>query len=235
MAVCYVETYILQNACVDAGLLWLASAWRGGRINPFRILAGALFGALWALAAAATGGVLRSVLLQATVSVVMVWVALGRSARTDLLKTAGALWMGAAMLGGAAAMGVPMLTAGVATGVAGMALVRRKRSPPPPRVTLTISQGSVTRTMDAIVDTGNRALDPWSGLPAVFVPEGPFIPEEGRVICIRTAAGARILPCFEPERVTIDGMPMRAVVALTPAGFLESALVPWALCAERTA
>lgn len=235
MAVCYLETFVLQNAFVDAGLLYLAALWRGGPVRHVRILLGALLGTAFAVLAAATGGLLRSAPALLAVSAGMALVAFGCPARAETLKSAGALWLFAAVLGGIAALGVPVAAAGAATGAAGVALLRRKNAPPPPRVTLTVRQGAITRTFDAIVDTGNRALDPLTSLPAVLVPGGPFQAREGRVLCVRTAAGASLLPCFLPDFLSIDGRPVRAVAAVAPPGMLDGALVPWALCAERMA
>ncbi len=235
MAVCYVEAYVLQNICLDAGLLWLASAWRGGRAKPLRILAGALTGAGWALVAAMVGGILRSVLFQGITSFAMVWIALGQITHVERIKAAGVLWIGATMLGGAVTMGMSMMTAGVATGMASMAMARRKHAPPPERVTLYIRRGIVAHTMEAMIDTGNRAIDPISGLGVVFIPECLFQPGVGHMLCIRTIAGTRLMPCFLPDELTVNGMEVRGVVALAPVGFLETALVPSSFHGERMA
>lgn len=235
MAVLYVEAFFLQNAVVDAGLLWLAAAWHGGRIRPLRILFAALMGAAWSLLAIATGGLLRSLPAQALVSLCMVRGGVGTVPSADLLKSTGAMWIAATVLGGAVTMGLSMLLAGVGTGFAGMLLLRRKNAPLPPRVALTIRQGASVHTMDALVDTGNRALDPMTARPAILLPEGLFTPSAGNVLMIRTAAGARVLPCFTPDEIMVNGTPVWAVVALAPRGLLDCALVPWALCAERGA
>ncbi len=233
MAVCYVETFLLQNAFVDAGLLWLAALWRGGRIRPLRIASGAMLGAVWAVLAAMLGGALRSVPAQGAVSALMVWTGLGRAPAGQTAKSAGSLWAMAMVLGGAMTLGVPPVMAGATTGFAGMAMVRRKNTPPPPSVTLLIWKGTVAHALDAIVDTGNRALDPLTARPVVFVPEGLFDVQAERMLMIRTAAGGRLLPCFLPDGASVNGTPVQAMVAITPKGMLDGALVPWALCAER--
>ncbi|MCL1963726.1 MAG: sigma-E processing peptidase SpoIIGA [Firmicutes bacterium] len=234
MAAVYVETFILKNTIVDAGLLWLAAAWRGGQVKPFRILFGAALGSAWALVAAMAGGPLSSALAGGVISLLMAWVGVGGRAHVETVKSACALWFGAAVLGGVMALGLSLLLAGTLTGAAGVALVRRKRMPLSPAVTLSIFKGDVARKMEAMVDTGNRALDPWTGLPVIFVQEGVFCVAE-RVLSIRTAAGMRTLPCFEPDHVTVDGNPVRAMVAVVPRGLLDRALVPWVLCAQREA
>ena len=235
MAVLYVETFILKNAIVDAGLLWIAAAWRGGRVRPFRILLGAAFGTAWAVIAAMAGGLLCSAPAKWAVSLLMAWVGLGGAARMETVKSACAMWAAAAMLGGAVALGFSMPLAGTVTGAAGMAILRRHRAPIAPAVTLTIRKGATSREMEAMLDTGNRALEPWTGLPVILVEEGVFQGDAERVIFIRTAAGARSLPCFRPDQVLVNGTAVRAMVALVPSGFLGCALVPWALCAERKA
>lgn len=228
----YVETFVLQNALADAGLLWLAAAWRGGRIRPLRILLGALLGAFWALAAAAVGGVLSSFMLHLAVSALMVLVALGCRPYRETLQSILALWLGAAALGGVTALGVPSALAVLLMGVGGYCLVLRKRALPPPQVFLVVRQGENTLRADAIVDTGNRALDPYTHLPVVFVPKGSFDAPD-QTLLIRTAAGIRAMPFFSPDELTIDGRPVSAVVALAPKEYLHCALVPASLCAER--
>lgn len=230
MAVCYVETFVLQNACVDAGLLWLAAAWRGGRIKPLKILTGGLFGGLWALAAAIAGGLMRTIPMQVLISIVMVWLGIKPATGLEYLKSAGVLWLGALVLGGGTALGLSPFAAGIATGFGCMAMIRRKNAPPPPTVMLFIRHGEVTRRLEAVIDTGNRALDPMTGLPAVFVPQDLFETPEGRALYIRTAAGERMLPCFMPDMLTVDGIEVRAVVACAPQSLLDHALVPWVLC-----
>ena len=235
MAVFYVETFILQNTLVDAGLLWLAAAWHGGRVRPLRIALGAMVGGGWAAVAMTTGGLFLSLPMQGAVSMLMIWIGLGTLARMEWMKATGTLWVGSALLGGIAALGGSLALAGAATGVTGVAMLRRRSTLPPPRVTLFLQRGRVTQTVDAIVDTGNRALAPWTGLPVIFIPEGVFVADEGLVMCIRTAAGMRLLPYFVPDAVMVDGSPVRAAVALAPRGFLENALVPWALCVKKEA
>lgn len=233
VAACYAETFLITNAVVDAGLLLIASALKGGRIRPIRILLGALLGAVCALFSAALGGALRSLWAQGLVSLLMVLTVVGNAAWREKLRLFGALWLSAAILGGMAALGIPLFIAGIATGVAGMAIVRRKNAPLAPCVKLTIRQGEVIHSLNAIVDTGNRVLDPLTGLPVILVDEGLFPIEQKQVVCVRTAAGTRLLSCFQPDELFVDGSPMAAMVALAPEGMLERALVPWALCPER--
>lgn len=235
MAVCYVETFFLWNLCVDAGLLWLVAAWRGGRMHPLRILLGALLGALYAVLAAAAGGMLRSLPAQIIASLGMAAVALPKTTLRKLAQSMGVLWLGAAIMGGIQAMGLSMLPAGLATGFSGMALLRRKNTPLPPSILLTIRVAEMESTMEAIVDTGNRALDPVTGFPVVLIPAGIFDTEACRMLVIRTAAGRCLLPCFVPDALLLDGQPRQAVIACCREGSLECALVPWALCAERKA
>ena len=229
----YVETFVLQNALADAGLLWLAAAWRGSQVSPLRILYGALLGAAWALAAAMTGGALSSFWLQGVVSALMVMVALGRRPYKETLQSIAALWLGAAALGGVTALGVPSVCAILLVGVGSCYLTFRKRALPPPKVFVVICQGEKVFRTDAIVDTGNRALDPYTHLPVIFIPMGPF-EAAGQTLLIKTAAGIRVMPFFTPDELTVNGRPVSAVVALAPKENLHCALVPASLCAERT-
>ncbi len=234
MATMYLEPFLLQNAIVDAGLLCLMARWRGERIRPVRLALGSLLGTLYALAATLTGGVLASLPVILIVSLVMCRTALPGGGLTATAQGAGAVWTFSLLLGGAAALGLSVLLAGIATGFFGCSLLKRKRLPPQETVTLTVRQGEVSREITALVDSGCRALDVWSGLPVVLVPEGLFTPEPGRVLSIRTAAGGRLLPCFAPDAVLIDGVPVKAVAALAPKESLPGALVPAALLGETS-
>jgi hypothetical protein len=235
MAIVYMEGFILQNACVDAALLWLAAAWRGVKIRPGRLLLGTLVGVLFALGAALLGGVLRTSLAQLLASGAMVYLATVPRSPLEGLTLTGVLWLGALLAGGAAALGLSLLPAGVLTGFAGMVLLRRRNAPPPPTAAVCICQGDKIITLSAVVDTGNRALDPWTAMPVVFVSEGVFPDEKGRPMAIRTAAGERMLHCFTPDAIAVNGQNVRAAVALVPDDFLDCALVPPGLCAQRRA
>jgi hypothetical protein len=235
MATVYIEGFIVQNACVDAALLWLAAAWRGAKIRPWRLLLGTLVGVLFAVGAALLGGVLRTAFAQLLASGAMVALAAAPRSALEGVTLTGVLWLGALLAGGAAALGLSMLPAGVMTGFAGMALLRRKNAPPPPTASVAIRRGDKTIALEAVVDTGNRALDPWTAMPVVFVAAGLFPGEKGRPMAIRTAAGKRALCCFTPDAIAVNGQPVRAAVALAPDDFLDCALVPAGLCAQRRA
>jgi len=232
VALVTVEGFFLQNAAINAGLLWLAAAWRGDRARPSRVLLGASLGAAYAVISALAGGALRSGPALVANSVAMV-AALGKCSPRDMARSAGALWLGAALLGGAHGMGIPLLPAGIVSGLSGAFLLRRKNMPPQKKMPLTILHKGHAITMDAIIDTGNRALEPSTGLPVVFVALQSLTRYGDKVVCVRTAAGRVLLPCFTPDGLWIGGEPQKAIVACCQTGSLECALVPWALCAER--
>ena len=231
MAVCYVEVFFLQNAVVDAGLLYLAALWRGVRARPGRIALGAGLGALWAVAACLCGGALCTLPAQAVAALGMLWAGAGRMSCRETAAALGAVWLGALVAGGAAALGLGTMLAGAASGVAGMALLRRRNAPPPPRVRLRVVFGGTEHAMEAVVDTGNRALDPVTGLPVIFLPGPASAAPAGRPLALHTASGVCVLHCFLPEAVYVNGVPVRAAVAMVPPARLPYALTPWALCA----
>lgn len=106
------------------------------------------------------------------------------------------------------------------------------------RIEITLRQQSVSLT--ALVDTGNRLCDLFSGLPVVvasyesvkaLIPESlqayfsSGIPpdlsklsaEELRMIRmlpVKTVAGEQLLPSFLPDRITVEGEERRAVLAV---------------------
>lgn len=124
----------------------------------------------------------------------------GRMSCRETAAALGAVWLGALVAGGAAALGLGTMLAGAASGVAGMALLRRRNAPPPPRVRLRVVFGGTEHAMEAVVDTGNRALDPVTGLPVIFLPgRHPPRRRAGRLRSIRPRAYACCAVSF-PKR-----------------------------------
>jgi hypothetical protein len=193
---------------------------------------GASVGAAWALAVALNGGRSSSFLLQGAVSAVMVMIAFGSRPYKETLQSVAALWLGAVALGGLMGLGIPFACAFLLLGAGGCYLTIRRRSLPPPKVVLSIRQGDKVLRMNAIVDTGNCALDPYTRRPVIFIPMDNF-ETAGQTLLIKTAAGIRSMPFFTPDELTVDGRPVSAVVALAPKANLHCALVPASLCAER--
>lgn len=108
--------------------------------------------------------------------------------------------------------------------------------------TVTVAMREKTVTLQALVDTGNRLCDLFTGLPVVvssFDAVKPLIPpslhayfstgippdlsilkaEEIRMIRmipVRTVTGEQLLPCFRPDGMTVNGEARRAVIAVCP-------------------
>lgn len=225
------EVFLLRNACADACLLLLVCRWQGVRARPGRVALGAALGAGGALAAAALGGWLTAFPFKALLCAAMGLTGLGRR---NALRAQAALWAGALVTGGAFRLGLPALAAGCLTGFAVCAIPRGRAAPHSLGATVAIDCGARKIRVRAIFDSGCLALDPQTMRPVIVVPgEWLPLPSDTRPLAIRTAAGCASLPCFTPQRVLVDGTPVRASVAAAPAGMLETALVPWALRAQR--
>ena len=106
------------------------------------------------------------------------------------------------------------------------------------RIEITLRQQSVALT--ALVDTGNRLCDLFSGLPVVVAsyesvkalipkslqvyfssgipPDLSELPAEElrmiRMLPVKTVAGEQLLPSFLPDRITVEGEERRAVLAV---------------------
>ena len=109
-----------------------------------------------------------------------------------------------------------------------------------------IESGGCHATLTALVDTGNRLNDPFSGLPVMIATKtalSPLLPAQWfsfvetlarqqqpfykgeahpayrsfRMIPVSTVAGQSVLPAFCPDRIEISGEEKRAVIAVLDA------------------
>lgn len=121
-------------------------------------------------------------------------------------------------------------------------------------VTILCKFGGRQACMRALVDTGNRLVDPVTGLPVIAAPRevlAPVLPSSldvndlstmpmgFRLLRAQTAAGQCMFMCFRPERVMITSgsysYGVRAVFAITGASEGAMALVPECLLSIQDA
>lgn len=223
------EAYFLKNALADAVLLVLAAKWQGARARPARIALAACFGALCALVCAALGGFFATIWAKALVSLGVICIGIGLNASALM-----ALWLGALLFGGGYRLGLPLAGCCLLACAVSLPLRWRKAAPPPPNASLTVRSSGTTVKLEAIIDSGCRAVDPGTLHPIIVLPAKSLPPPpHGRTVYIQTAAGRTRLCCFTPDLVLLNGTPVCASVASAPEGTLRCALVPWSLCAER--
>lgn len=240
-----------MNAALDAWLLILAVQWLdAGRPNAARILIASTVGGLYACAAWMNAWMpLRNALVSLPVALVMARLATDSVRFSVAVKTAGFFLAATALTGGAAFALInlaprihPMLAVALAvllSGAAARAFIgsRRKTRLTYGRINLLYRDNQCA--FDAAVDTGNQAIDPFSGLPVVvmrhevaaslfpLLKDNAFDLSDGlRLIPVRTVSGTALLPCFTPEVITWNEHPIRAAVAVAPRGLITVALAP---------
>ncbi|MDR1570675.1 MAG: sigma-E processing peptidase SpoIIGA [Oscillospiraceae bacterium] len=255
-----IELFFLLNSCMDAWLILIAIRWLdAGKARPTRVAAASALGGIYACAAWSPAG---RVLLVPPISLAVAWlviiIALGRVPIATSLKGAG-YFMAAAFLTGGVAYALTGAFPGVgallalsasaaAAGAAAWALGRNKRRAAWRYGRITLRYRELQFAFDAAVDSGNHALDPYTGLPVVIAPHerlrGAFpalkmggLPEGMRLMPLSTVSGTALVPCFTPDVIAWKGEVIRASVAIAPPQRINVALAPSCLgesaCAGR--
>jgi len=244
-----IEAFFVLNAAMDACIVVLALKWLDtGRLNALRITLAACAGAAYACAAwAARNRALLTPPLLFTAAWLVMRVASGRVPFKTTLKGAGYFLAAAFLIGGTvfALTGLlrelPLaaaLASGTAVaGLAALALGRNKKRSRWEYGRITIRYRETQAAFDAAVDSGNHAVDPISGLPAVIATFETMaevfpklldggLPEGMRLIVLNAVSGKTLAPCFTPDVITWNGEPIRAAVAIAPRARLSVALAP---------
>jgi len=225
-----IEGFFLVNLIMDLLAIGVIARSRG-RIRWPRVLAAAILGAIWATAAQAAslrwmrlfpGPILSALLLSA--------VALPAKGVSSLLDGAGSLLAGALFLGGVqffisrrlACTPLPAFLISAGGGLIALLIistVRRKKL-----VTWEIQVYASTlhgqTRFRALVDTGNRLREPFSGLPVMIVEESLLrallppdfeaekaarqIPPGFRAVGYGALGGAGRLACFQPQQLFVS-------------------------------
>lgn len=252
-----IELFLLINIAADYIALFIAAMWLDdGRVNHKRAALASIIGAIYA---AFAFGVAPMPLLTPPVYLVvalgMVSLAIGRKKAAAMVKATVFMLAASFVIGGAthALINGARSIAPIAALVVGMAislavawfLARNKRAARWNYGKLNVRFGDRQLTLDGAVDSGNRAIDPISGLPVVIIPFEKAVltfPElstsetgimEGmRLIPLSTISGKSLAPCFTPDILLWNGSPKRAVIAVANRGSISLALAP--SCFEET-
>lgn len=206
----------LTNLVVDTGLLWMAVRWAGGRPRWGRLLLGGASGALYAVATAMWGPAWPWLLgweVKLAAALVMAAVACGWPGRPPAVRVflwlvAGGFGLAGVALGAQAlvsapgavplapwvavlaAFGLLVAATGRYTGRVGLTPTRLIRG-------VAIRVGAVSARVQALLDTGNRLVDPLSRLPVLVC-------ETGALAGLLPACLVEAVEQDTPARLTVD-------------------------------
>lgn len=208
-----IEAYLLVNLLMDALLIALALR-AAGRPVTAKVWPAALFGAAYAcLCAICRIGWLRSLPMQGIAMLTMLKMAAGRKSISfrliaamametllmgGLLEIVLARWPGLAGFLGAAALGCVLISS---------TQDRRRVDLPALTVCVEIRAGEKHARFDALIDTGNRLQEPFTGLPVLIAEAhlvADILPETGlplRRIPYGGLGGSGFLEAFRPEEM----------------------------------
>ena len=201
------ERYLLVSFAMDGALCAVAAracgALRWRRVIPAAALA-ALYGALAAARPRPWGSPAIQLVLLVPLSMLLCASASPRRFPLAALT----LLCGAMLCGGAAAL----LRGGFAAALPGaglllMLLGARRRLRGGWQVEVALRMNGRTRRFTALIDTGNRLREPFSGLPVLIAEERllrGLLPERGyRPVAYAALGGGGTLRCFRPEGMWI--------------------------------
>ncbi|MDR1263650.1 MAG: sigma-E processing peptidase SpoIIGA [Oscillospiraceae bacterium] len=244
-----IELFFLVNAALNAWLMVLALRWLdAGRPDGKRVALSAALGGVYACVAWMNVALpLRGAMVSLPVALLMARIA-GKSQRFRVTLKAAGFFLAATVMTGGAAYAIttivpeihPMLAvllSCVFAGIAARAFVGTRRKARLTYGGIRLRFREAQWAFEAAVDTGNQAIDPFSGLPVVVmrhedaVKQFPLLsrdamPEGMRLIPVRTVSGTALLPCFTPEVITWNEQPIQAAVAVAPRGLITVALAP---------
>jgi hypothetical protein len=249
-----IELFFLVNLLMDFYILYLSLKWLDVcRINVFRLIASSAAGSVYACAALGFARWMLIPPIPFAAAIPMIWISVGRKPFRIILKGAGFMLAAAFLSAGTvyavqrALPGVSfvmlMLAAAIVTGIAALMLGRNRKRAAWVKGEIQFRFAGVQGRFDAAIDSGNRAVDPASGLPVIVAPTEIIsrilgVPEPDlsalserlpfgfRLMALRTVSGARIAPVFTPDIVTWNGIVKRAAITLSPPGSLPLALAP---------
>ncbi len=228
-----IEAYLLDNLMMNYLMLRLAGTLLGVRTKQLLMLAVSLFGAVYALCAAAVlpalAGWVPKLLLGCAMALPL------KTAWRDYPKAIVSVYLSSCLMGGVM-FGISLLFGGgfsggtfVCTVPVRIALASAFVCALLPRVVLTLihtlkSRASRVRveirlrdrvfTAEALVDSGNLLVEPITGRSVVVVKKGLLPKERGLPVPYRTIGGEGLIYALRPESVRVFQGGWRSVDAL---------------------
>lgn len=223
----YADEFIIINICFDMICLYITSLICNSGASPLRMLCGALLGGAYALFSLFIGQIWLSALAAVLCEGVICLIAFGITNAKDFLTRCLFFAVSCAVVGGiisavysllgisASAINAPalLISALIVSPPAAVYLLaaRRRRNHDIARVIIT--KNGISVDVQMLVDSGNTASEPVSGLPLVFLAR-PFLPQllkSGnadadvvlRAAVITTATSVETVYCFIPDGITV--------------------------------
>jgi hypothetical protein len=219
----YIELFLMDNTLMNLLILRLASALRAKPARPLVTLIVSVAGAVYAALSVSSFPVLSILPFRILLGFLMTF-GMPFSGLRDYAKNAAALFAAAFLTGGAVfalsylfdhgtgsgalIAPLPLRTAllGAAAAILFVPAARnwiRKRRLDTNVFKLRLTHGKIKKVYTAILDTGNMASDPLTGLGAVILFDPELTPLATRPIPCSTVGGSLILLAFVPEKLEI--------------------------------
>ncbi len=224
--------------------LCLAGRLTSERLSRTRLILAAALGSLLGTAAMFVSGGVPFVLCGLITALLMTRTAFGKKKTPHLLRSSVILWGTGTLLGGlmtsvlslggavnpAPGEDAPFLPVFLICFAVSSFLVRlTKHTTAKTSAEVAVSSCGITVTFDALCDSGCLLTEPLSGMPVIVAGEpslgrfaGMLRAEEPllrlRMIPAEGICGHRLLRGFVPERVTVDGREVSAVIACDEGG-----------------
>lgn len=246
----YIEVFLIDNLIMDMLILRLAAALLSRRIAGKRLILFSLIGTGFSLLAALWPGVFASASVKLIEGFFLSFALPDIVGRKRLLAFIAVLFS-ASTVGGAAVMtafmfgdprgGISLLCALLCIAAASLLprgirrlMARRVPDDMAAEVFAELS-GGVIINCAALVDTGNRLVEPASALPVIVLsakkyPRLAFAAD--RPVPMLTAGGRSVIYALKPRSVRVNGVPVDALIAFSSA---DTALVPVCLMAAACA
>ncbi len=214
----YLEPFVAYNFFMNACLLALTKRACGLCAKKRRLFGAALLGAALCAPIVCAAGFFR-IFLGLALAVLMLFCAFGLPNRRLFVKITLLFWAASLLVGGA---GVSLCAAaGARLGPGALVLLAplpafaglwlfcdaRKTRSQSVHVEFTLPAGEKMRAY-ALIDTGNRMIEPLSGLPVALWKGQIDLAGCTRTLCISTPAGQKVLPLFGPAQALADGKPL---------------------------
>ena len=235
----YADEFIIINICIDVICLYMTALICRTAPKPFRLFIAAVSGAAYSLASLFIDSIWLAALFSVLCEMLMCLIAFKITSAKDYFIKCMFFAVSCATVGGIisaiyrllgisdTAVSTPVLLISVLpfAPVATAYLLAARRRSKIDIVRVVISKGTATVDTQMLVDSGNIATEPTSGLPLIFLAH-TLLPRELKAavmpfgtVCITTVATTETLRCFIPDAITVyRGKKARKVSAAVVCG-----------------
>lgn len=249
----YIEVFLLDNLLMNLLILRLGAALLSVRPPLYRQILIASFGAIYAALAAALFPILGSPWIKPLLLLVMALSmpfrdlrGFGTAALSTLISTlivgglvccvaliteggvkngfiVGSIRLRTAMIGVLLASFLPVMARKIVRrSIEGQLLAK-----------ISLEHGGICRSFTAVVDTGNGLIEPITGYPVIVIHCPALKPIAKLPIPAVTPNGRTVMMGFIPKKLTVEGIPVAAAVALSDEKLTVDAILPAELAPTR--